>query len=694
MENYRQIWKGILNIGRRDTLHYLEVQRIAILNAVLVSAIFLIAGITVIYTILGFNYNLIPLIAVPVCLVSLWFNHKTQYNLAKGVAFFGFLTVITIWSFYLRRCNNELLFITLACGTASILRQRRYVFLAMLTCSLFYFGCITYDKIVPFVPNPTVDYFAIKAILAYTTAGTVFFLTIVFVDMTTYISRKLDKNFEELQAAFESQKEIEKKLLDSNSELADFNKNLDLLAKQANENLYSYQSAIDDNLQSIVTDGNGIVLKVNDLYLQKTGYTKEELLGKSIDILKSDYHDYAFYENINSTISSGKVWRGESKIKTKNACDFWISSSILPVLNNEGEVAKYLTISTDITAKKLAEEKEELAVKNLIQSEKRLSLFLENQTDLVVITDKLGNRKYVNKAFCKFFDKDKAHFIGTNYRTYDPNDIDYVYLQLFDSISYENPKTSTVIVRQNALGEKRWIQWNEIAFFDADKNVIEILSIGHDITEMKENENQNANYITQFEELAFQNSHHFRRPLSNIIGVINLIDEESTIGEVKELISIVKEEISELDVASHELSDFINANSNTIATVLNNQNPFELDFTNDKVKHLKWKFKVRNFLDAKGSLNLNQAILPVDCETGKWFNTVGKQKYASFLSFDKFEKEHEKLHHLVKEIITLKEENKTQKAEEKYLELVKSIDKIILILDEAENSINTKKVLH
>lgn len=241
------------------------------------------------------------------------------------------------------------------------------------------------------------------------------------------------------------------------------------------------------------------------------------------------------------------------------------------------------------------------------------------------------------------------------------------------------------------MGEKKWIQWNELAFFDADKNVIEILSIGHDITEMKENENQNANYITQFEELAFQNSHHFRRPLSNIIGVINLIDEESNIGEVKELISIVKEEICELDVASHELSDFINANSSTIATTINSQNAFDFDFTNDKVKHLKWKFKVRNFLDGKGSLNINQAILPADCETGKWFDSTGKEKYRDFLPFDKFEKEHKKLHHLVKEIIGLKEENATQKAEEKYLELVKSIDTIILILDEAENSINTKK---
>lgn len=183
--------------------------------------------------------------------------------------------------------------------------------------------------------------------------------------MTAYISKELDRNFEALQLAFENQKEVERKLVHSNNELDRFNKSLDLLAKQANEDLYSYQAAIDDNLQSIVTDSSGIILKVNDLYLKKANYTREELLGNPISILKSEYHDDAFYQNIAETISSGKVWGGESKIRTKDDLSFWISSSILPVLNDKGEIVKYLTISTDVTDRKKAEEKEKVAIKRL-----------------------------------------------------------------------------------------------------------------------------------------------------------------------------------------------------------------------------------------------------------------------------------------------------------------------------------------
>ena len=189
-------------------------------------------------------------------------------------------------------------------------------------------------------------------------------------------------------------------------------------------------------------------------------------------------------------------------------------------------------------------------------------MLLENQADLITISDKYGNRKFANKSFCDFFGKDKAYFIGTNYRTLeDPSIVDDLYLELFDSLSFENPKITVVIVRENTLGQRRWIKWDEIAFFNANKEVTEILSIGHDITEMKENEFQNANYIAQFEELAFKNFQLFRKPLSNIIDVIHLINEDTSKTETTKLLEIIKTKINNLDASSQELSSFINTHA-------------------------------------------------------------------------------------------------------------------------------------
>ncbi|WP_394760318.1 PAS domain S-box protein [Flavobacterium sp.] len=684
---FLQKWKDALNIGRKDNLHYLERQRIATLNAISIIMILGSIFITIAYCLLNFNKQYIALIILPVPISVLFFNYKKKYKLARNLTLLGILLVITIWAFYTRRTGAQLLYIALACGSVSIFREKKMAYITMIACSILYFTYIYYDSVTPFIPNGKVNYFIINAILAYTTAGTVFFLAMINIDISSAISKKLDKNFEKLNSSLESQKEADEKLKSANSELSDFNKKLDFLVKKSSEELYSYQMAINDNLSSIVTDFDGKILKINDLYLEKTGYEREELLGENINILKSDYHGQEFYENINKTIISGKVWRGESNIKTKNGSDFWIVSSILPVKNSNGNITKFLTVSSDITDKKTIEGKEKLAVEKLSKSEKRFSLLLENQTDLITITDKYGNRKYANKAFCDFFGKDKDYFIGTNYKTLDPSIVDEFYLKLFDSISYENPKITVVILRVNSLGQKRWIKWDEIAFFDTNKEVVEILSIGHDITEMKENEFQNANYIAQFEELAFKNSHHFRKPLTNIIGVIDLIDEDSNLFEINELLDIIKTEISDLDSSSKELSNFINTYSKNN---IHHQEVFNIDFIDAKLKHLKWKYKIRHFLDGEGSLTENQAVSHYHCDFGKWYYSEGKDKYGHIESVKKLEFQHEKLHLLVTEIINLKAKGEIQKAEKKYQELVATSDKIVLLLDESEQIINNE----
>ncbi|MEO8234052.1 MAG: PAS domain S-box protein [Flavobacterium sp.] len=680
-------WRAVLNIGRKDNLHYLEKQRIATLNAISLLIIFGSIFITIIYCSLNFDNRFIGLIILPVALSVLFCNYKKKYKIAPNVALVGFIIVITIWAFYTRRTGAQLLYIALASGSVSVSRQRKIAHIIMIACSILFFVYIYYDSVTPFVPNPRINYFIINAILAYTTAGMIFFQAMVNFDISLSISKKMDKNFEKLNTSLKSQKETDEKLKTVNGELSDFNKKLDYLVKKSSEELYSYQMAINDNLSSVITDFTGKILKINDLYLEKTGYTREELVGENIDVLKSDYHDDSFYKQIAITITSGQVWRGESKIKTKDGSDFWISSSILPIKDFEGRITKFLTISANVTDKKIAEEKEKNAIAKLSKSEKRFSLLLENQTDLIVITDKQGNRKYVNKAFCDFFGKDKDYFRGTNYRTLQPDNVDKFYLKVFDSISYENPKITIVLLRENALGQKRWIKWDEIAFFDTNKEVIEILSIGHDITEMKENEFQNANYIAQFEELAFKNSHHFRKPLSNIIGVIDLIDDNTSKDQTNELLSIIKNEINDLDSSSQELSNFINTHSKNSK---HQQEIFNLDFIEAKLKHLKWRYRIRHFLDGEGSLTKSQAISHHDCDFGKWYYSKGKEKYGQMESVQKIELQHEKLHHLVRKILELKSEGKTDESEIKYNELVATSDKIIILLDESEQAINNE----
>lgn len=653
MHNYiKKKWKNCLSIGLTQELDYLEKQRIAIINVItLITAIVSIL-ITLLYLKLEFSTPFIPLLILPSCFVTIWLNYKKKYSLARLVAFCGVYIVITFLCFFERRTGVQLLYIAIVSGGVSMLKSRKNSYFLMIICAITYFIYVYYDHSTPFVPNPTMNYFMVNTIFAYVTAGVIFIQIMSHSDISSYFSKKME-----------------------------------LIGTEASKDLYAYQMAINDNLNSVVTNHEGEILDINDLYLENTGYKKNELVGQNISVLKSDFHDDAFYENISQTINSGRVWRGESKIKTKNGSEFWIVSSILPVKNTNNEIIKFLTISANITEQKIAQENERLANSNLLKSEKRLGLFLENQLDLVVITDKIGTRKYVNKAFCEFFGKEKEYFIGTNYRNSETENVDQTYLELFDSLSYDNPKISITYVSENAQGEKRWIKWDEIAFFDDHKNVIEILSIGHDITEIKEKEFQSAHYIAQFEELAFKNSHHFRRPLSNILGVIDLIDEDSTPSEVNEFLKIIKSEINLLDRASTELSVFINTNS------INHKNykeDFNSDFVEAKLKYLKWKYKLENLLRGSGSLTYNQAISHLDSDLGKWFFNEGKEKYGKLKPMQKFELHYKKAHEIAKQIIELLENKEISLAEEKHHEFIQISDSIVLSLDEADKLINNE----
>jgi PAS domain S-box-containing protein len=678
-------WKAILNIGRKHHSHYLDVQRNALLNAFSFLAISISVIVTILYTILGFSNRFVAIPMIPMGLLVLWFNKNNKQNLSKGVAFFGCLFLVTLWSFYTRRSGASLLYITLAACSASIFTDRRVIFTGMILCSIFFFGYSYYDHVTPFVVDPSINYVLINTILTYVTAGFVFFQVLLYVDLTYNFSKSLDKKYQELNFAYEKQKNTEGKLKTTNDELLGFNKKLDYLIKETNEELYSYQTAIDDNLYSIITDLNGKILKINDPYLETTKYSREELIGENYDILYSAFHLDDFYDNINKRLKRGKVWRGETQQKAKDGTYFWIISSILPIIDKKSrETISYFTISADITDKKLAEEKEKLAVAELSKSQNRFSLLLENQTDLIIIRNGIGVRKYVNRAFCNFFGKDSEFFIGTNYKTHFPQS-EY-YTNSYEALSYENPKITFQEVLKNEKGEKRWIKWDGIALFDENQKITEILSIGHDITELKEKEFQNAKYIAQFEEMAFKNSHKFRGPLSNIIGILNLYESDDVSqNETVEMNNWIKSAIHDLDNASVELTSFINLYHQESKSDKNNTE-VSMDFDIAKSKHLNWKYKIKNFLDGESSLTRIEAVSHQVSELGKWYYGVGKMKYGHLASMQEFETEHRILHETTAEILQLRAVGNLDKMQLKYKLLQKTSDKIFLLLDEAERA--------
>ncbi|MBF8277885.1 MAG: hypothetical protein HW390_2958 [Candidatus Brocadiaceae bacterium] len=123
--------------------------------------------------------------------------------------------------------------------------------------------------------------------------------------------------------------------------------------KQAEAQLVKLSHAVEQSSCSvIITDTKGHIEYVNPKVAQITGYAKEELIGKSPHIFKSNKTPHQQYKHLWDTIKSGGEWRGEFLNKKKSGELYWEYASISPVKNTEGVITHFIAVKEDITERK------------------------------------------------------------------------------------------------------------------------------------------------------------------------------------------------------------------------------------------------------------------------------------------------------------------------------------------------------
>lgn len=100
----------------------------------------------------------------------------------------------------------------------------------------------------------------------------------------------------------------------------------------------------------IIIDRRHCIVSVNPAFIALTGYTQDEIKGKSPLYLKSDRHNEAFYENIWRSLEKKGLWEGEIWNRRKNGETYPSWHTISPIYNNDtGKLSHYVSVFSDIT---------------------------------------------------------------------------------------------------------------------------------------------------------------------------------------------------------------------------------------------------------------------------------------------------------------------------------------------------------
>jgi len=179
--------------------------------------------------------------------------------------------------------------------------------------------------------------------------------------------------------------------------------------KRAEEMLNLQSTTLEASANSImITNNQGDIVWVNPAFTALTGYKKNEILYKNINMLRSLKQTSEFYDNIWIKINNGEVWHGEIINQRKNGENYFEEQTITPVFNHKNEITNFIAVKQDITQRKkieselkqMNEELEEMvrdrtkelleANDALLQSEQKFRSLFEYSSDAVMLMDNKG----------------------------------------------------------------------------------------------------------------------------------------------------------------------------------------------------------------------------------------------------------------------------------------------------------------
>jgi len=305
---------------------------------------------------------------------------------------------------------------------------------------------------------------------------------------------------------------------------------------------------------------DGTCLDVNEKFLTETGYTREEIIGRTaVDLgLLTKEDREAIVERLSE---DGIVKQLEITIKTKSGIDL-ICQFFSETINIAGE-DRLVSTALDITEQKKAENE-------LSESEKKYRELFESVEDGIIIRDFDGNIVHVNPAACRIFNSNKEQLLGMN--VYDQVHPDYhdEVKNLFQDVRKGMTNKSEALESRPDGSTFLGAVTASPTDFNGEPHILVVL---RDITERKQAEEalNRSSQLAAAGQMASGIAHEINNPLATISACAEVIEKESEAiktdssqsRKLHEYIKLISDEASRASGIIGDLLDFTRDKTST-----------------------------------------------------------------------------------------------------------------------------------